>query len=144
MTGKPLPTWPLPVMALAQIYVGTAFVLPLRKPGAPWSVGYASLSAVFGLVGLAILALAVRNCVRLWHVQTWEASWTLVAVTVPVTLFSALWATGPMTIGVWHWSSLVPGTFAGYLIVVLAREVRRLLARSKDPARFVDPQHPAR
>jgi len=31
-----------------------------------------------------------------------------------------------------HWSSLVPGTFAAYLIVVLVREVRRLQVRSRN------------
>lgn len=144
MTAKPLPTWPLPLMALAQVYVGTALVSTLRESGAPWNDTYAVLSALAGLGGLLILALAVRNCLRLWRVHPCEASWVLVAVTVPVTLFSALWAAGPMTIGVWPWSSLVPGTFAVYLTVVLAREVRRRLTRSNDPGPLVDPQDAVR
>ena len=138
MTSKPLPAWPLPVLALAQVYYGTVLVSPLQEPGAPWSAGYAVLSAVGGLFGLALLGLAVRNCLRLWRVQPWEASWALVAATVLVALFSAVWATGPMSIGIWHWSSLVPGAFAMYLLVVLVREVRRRLARNKEPGRLVD------
>ena len=128
----------MPVLALAQIYYGSVLVSPLRELGAPWSTGYAVLSAVGGLFGLAILGLAERNCLRLWRVQAWEASWVLVAVTVLVALFSAAWATGPMSIGAWHWSSLVPGTFAAYLLVVLGREVRRQLARRNKPGLIVD------
>lgn len=133
MTAKPLPTWPLPVMALVQVHFGTVLVSPLRESGAPWSAGYASLSALASLAGLVVLAFAVRNCIRLWQVQPWEASWALVAATVLVTLFSALVATGPTTIGLWHWESLIPGTLAVYLIVVLVREMSRLLARSREP-----------
>lgn len=138
MTAKPLPTWPLPVMALVQVHFGTVLVSPLRESGAPWGAGYASLSALASLTGLVVLAFAVRNCIRLWQVQPWEASWALVAATVLVTLFSALVATGPMTIGVWHWESLIPGTLAVYLIVVLVREMSRLLARSPEPNQSVE------
>jgi hypothetical protein len=120
------------MVALAQVYFGTVLVSPFREPGAPWDVGYAVLSAVASIGGLTILALAVRNCLRLWRVPPHEASWALVTLAVPVTLFSGLWATGPMTLGVWHWYSLVPGTFAAYLIVVLVREVRRLQVRSRN------------
>jgi hypothetical protein len=130
---KPQPAWPLPVMALVQVHFGTALVSPLRESGAPWSVGYAVLSGIASLGGLVVLAFAVRNCIRLWQVQPWEASWTLVAATVLVTLFSALVATGPVSIGLWRWESLIPGTLAVYLIVVLARETSRLLARSPGP-----------
>lgn len=90
------------------------------------------LSGIAGLAGLVVLAFAVRNCIRLWQVQPWEASWALVAATVLVAFFGALWATGPLSIGRWRWESLIPGTLAVYLIVVLVREVRRLLARLPD------------
>lgn len=138
MTAKPLPTWPLPVMALVQLHFGTVLVSPLREPGAPWSVGYAVLSGIASLAGPVVLAFALRNCIRLWQVQPWEASWALVTATVLVTLFGALWATGPMTIGLWRRESLIPGALAGYLIVVLVREVSRLLARSLDPGQSVE------
>lgn len=96
------------------------------------------MSTVASLVGLAVLALAARNCMRVWRVPPGEASWALVAATGLVSLFSALWATGPLTIGVWHWESLVPGAFAVYLVVVVVREVNRRLARSKAPGQSWD------
>lgn len=83
------------------------------------------------LFGIGVLALAFRNCVRLWRAEAGEAFWALVVAVVLVTLFGALWATGPLAIGVWRWSSLVPGTFAAYLMVVLWREVRRRLSWGK-------------
>ena len=112
--------------------------LPLREPGASWDAGYAALSTIASVACLAILALAARNCMRLWRVPPGEASWALVAAAGLVGLFSALWATGPLTIGVWHWESLVPATFAVYLVVVLVREVKRRLARSKATDQSVD------
>ena len=57
---------------------------------------------------------------------------------VLVSHFCALWATGSMTIGVWQWRSLLPATFATYLVVVLVREVHRRLARNKELGQFVD------
>jgi hypothetical protein len=128
---KPAPTWLLPVMALAQVWAATVLVAPLREPGASWNVGYAALSTVSNLAGLAILALAARNCSRLWRASQEQASLALAVATALVSLFSALVATGPMTIGVWHWESLVPATLALYLAVVLGREVNRLLARGR-------------
>ena len=135
---KPEPTWPLPVLAFAQVWVGTVLIAPLREPDASWHHGYAALSTIASLAGLAILALAARNCMRLWRVPPEEASWALVAAAGMVGLFSALWATGPLTIGVWHWDSLVPATFAVYLGVVVVREVKKRLARSKATDEPVD------
>lgn len=43
-----------------------------------------------------------------------------------------------MTIGLWHWESLIPGALAMYLIVVLVREMSRLLARSPEPNQSVE------
>jgi hypothetical protein len=137
VSAKPVPTWPLPVLALAQLFVGTVLVSPLRETSAPWSLGYAVLSAVVGLAGLAILGLAVRNCVRLWRLRPSEASWALVAAMLLTALHGALWAAGPTTIGIWRWWSLVPGTFAAFLVIVLVREVRRRLAKSKEPRQLV-------
>jgi len=117
-------------MAFAQVWVATVLVARPREPGASWDAGYAALSVIASLAGLAILTLAARNCIRLWRVPAREASWTLVAATTLVGLLSALAATGPMTIGVWHWESLAPATLAMYLLVVLVREVNRRLARS--------------
>jgi hypothetical protein len=136
--AKPLPTWPLPVMALVQMHFGTVLVSPLRESGAPWSVSYAVLSALASLAGLVVYAFAVRNCLRLWHVPPWKASWALVAATILVALFSALVATGPMSIGLWRWESLIPGALAVYLIVILVREMSRLLARSPEPNQSVE------
>lgn len=140
MTPRTIPTWPLPVLAFAQVWVGTVLVAPLREPGAPWDAGYVALSAIAGLAGLAILALAARNCIRLWKVSPGEASWALIAATGLVSLFSALWATGPMTIGAWHWESLAPAILAVYLVVFLVREVNRRLAPTKAPRQSVDPE----
>jgi hypothetical protein len=112
------------VLALVQVYFGTVSISPLREPGAPWSLGFAVWSAAFGLMGVAILALAARNCRRLWRVPPREVSWALVAVTLLVALLSALWATGPLSIGLWRWWSLIPGAFAAFLLVVVVRDVR--------------------
>jgi hypothetical protein len=49
MTPRPMPAWPLPVMALVQVWFATVFVVPLREPGAPWSLSYAVLSGIAGL-----------------------------------------------------------------------------------------------
>ena len=125
MSAKPQPAWLLPLVGLAQVWVGTLLVSFLERPGASWTVGNVLLAAVVAGVGIAILALAVRNCVRLWQVPAREGSWATVGVLVVATLLSAAWATGPTTVGEWHWSSLVPGAFAAYSLVVLAREVFR-------------------
>lgn len=125
MSPERPPAWPLPVMALFQVYVAMVLISPLREPGARWDAGYAALAAIAGVGGLAILSLAVRNCGRLWRVPAQEASWSLVAAAGLTALYSAMWATGPLTLGVWHWSSLVPAALAAYLLVVVAREIRR-------------------
>lgn len=128
---RPEPTWALPVMALAQVWAVTVLVAPLREPGASWNAAYAALSMVSNLAGVAILALAARNCTRLWKVSQGQASWALVATTASVSLFSAVVATGPMTIGVWHFESLIPATLALYLAIVLVREVKTRIALAK-------------
>lgn len=125
MTVKPLRTWLLPLTALAQTYVGTVFVSLLRQPVPSWDSRDAVLSALAGLAGLGVLALAVRNCFRLWGAQRGETSWALIAAAVTATILSVLWATAPMTVGIWACSSLIPGTFATYLIVVMLRQVAR-------------------
>ncbi len=129
--SKPIATWPLAVMAFAQVWLGTVLVAPLREPDASWDAGYAALSAISGLAGLTILALAARNSLRLWRVPPQEASWALVAATGLLGLLSALWATGPLTIGAWHWESLVPASFAVPMVAVCVRGVHARLARSK-------------
>jgi hypothetical protein len=125
-------------MALVQVHFGTVLLSPLSESGASWSFSYVVLSALASLAGLVVLAFAVRNCIRLWQVPIWEASWALVVATVLVALFSALVATGPMSIGLWRWNSLIPGTLAVYLIVVLVREMSRLLPRRPEPNQPVE------
>jgi hypothetical protein len=114
-------------LALVQVWFGTALFSPLTESGASWNGGYALLSAIWSLAGLAILALAVRNCVRLWRVPPAEASWALVASAVVVAGFSALIASGPMSSGVWRWWALIPGALATYLFIILGRELHRKL-----------------
>lgn len=70
---RPEPTWPPPVLAFGQVWVGTVLIAPLREPGASWDAWYAALSTIASLAGLAILALAARNCMRLWGVPPEEA-----------------------------------------------------------------------
>jgi hypothetical protein len=81
MNAKPQPVWPLPILALVQVCFGTTLFLPLKEPGASWNGGYVVLSTVWSFAGLAILTLAVRNCLRLWRAPPLEASWALAAST---------------------------------------------------------------
>lgn len=129
MTPQSAPAWPRPVLALAQVWIGTALMIPLREPEAPWHAGYAALAAAGGLVGLAFLGLALRHCVVLWR-EPREPSSALVVVALPVILFSGVVATGPMSVGSWQWQSLPFGALAAYLLVVVARELGRWLRRS--------------
>lgn len=138
MKTKAQPTWPLPVLAFGRVWVGTVLIAPLRRSGASWDAGYAALSTIATLAGLAILLVAARNCMRLWRVPPEEASWALVAAAGLVGLVSALAATGPLTIGVWHWESLVPATFAVYLVALLVREGNKRWARSRSTGQSVD------
>ncbi len=132
MTPRSSPSWSLPVTAFAQVWVAAVLVSPPREPGTPWAFGYAALSGIVSLAGLAVLAFAVRNCGRLWRVPPGQASWALVAASALVASVSLLVATGPVSIGVWDWESLMPGALGAYLIVVVVREVSRLLARGND------------
>ena len=129
---KSSPVWSLPILALVQVWFGTALFSPLREPGATWDGGYALLSAIGSLGGLAILALAVRNCLRLWRVPSAVASWALMASAAVVAGFSALVAIGPMSSGVWRWWALVPGALATYLFVILGRELHRKRSQRGD------------
>lgn len=112
MTAKPQPLWPLPILALVQVWFGTALLSPLKEPGASWNGGYAVLAALGNVAGLAMLALAGRNCLRLWRVPPSQASWALVISSALVASLSALVAMGPVTSGVWRWWALVPGALA--------------------------------
>lgn len=134
MSAKPWPTWPLPVLALAQSYFGTVLVTPLREAGAPWSLEQPGLPTAVSVAGLAMLGLAARNCVRLWRVRSREASRGLVAASVMTAVLSAAWAAGPLMIGVGRWWSVVPGTLTAFLILVLVREVRRRAHTGADEA----------
>lgn len=135
-----MPAWPLVITALAQMYFGTAFAFVWDITDVPESLTEAVLVLVSVLIGLSFLALAVRSCVRLWRLAPSGATWSLVATVVPVVAFCGLWATGPLSIGAWNWSSLVPGAFAVFLVVVL---VRRLLIRDSDPAPSVTSEQTA-
>lgn len=138
MTAKPQPLWPLPILALVQVWFGTGLLSPLKEPGASWNGGYAVLAGLGSAAGLAMLALAGRNCLRLWRVPPSQASWALVISSALVASLSALVATGPVTSGVWRWWALVPGALATYLIVLLGREIRRMRVRTNASSVFVD------
>lgn len=138
MTAKPQPLWPLPILALVQVWFGTALLSPLKEPGASWNAGYAVLAALGNVAGLAMLALAGRNCLRLWRVPPSQASWALVISSALVASLSALVAMGPVTSGVWRWWALVPGALATYLIVLLGRAIRRMRVRTDASSMFVD------
>lgn len=125
MKHAPLPHWALPVLALAQVWLGN--VAPLREPGAPWDAQYLMLAAIFGLVGLGIWVLAIRTCVILWRLPACTDSWSLFAVSAVVAAFAGLWATGPLTLGVWRWGSLAPGALALFLVGLPMRGAFRRL-----------------
>jgi len=133
-----MPAWPLVITALAQMYFGTAFAFVTDVTDVPHSLTEAVLVLASGLIGLTFLALAVRNCRRLWRLAPSSAVWPLVATTVPTAAFCGLWATGPLSIGSWKWSSLVPAAFAVFLVVVL---VRRLWTRGTITERPVAAEH---
>jgi hypothetical protein len=125
VTAKPTPVWPLPVLALLQVVFGMALVPGVDELDGSWTVGFALVWTIVTVGGCALLVLAVRNCRRLWRVAPGEESWSMVVAVGLAGAFSWLWATGPLSIGVWHWDSLVHGAFGAYLVVVLARELRR-------------------
>lgn len=108
--------------------------MSMQEPGGPWDLKYSLLSGPFVIMGLVVLAFAARNCSRLWRVEAWEASWGLVAALAVTVTFSFLIAAGPLTVGTWRWTSLIDGTFGAFLVVVLAREVRRRLVRKSHTA----------
>lgn len=132
--------WPLPMMALAQVWVADLLASPLDEPIAHWTSGYAVLAGISGLAGLGLLALAAHNCFRLVRTKPCEASWTLVGAVGLAALVSALVAAGPMTVSEWHWKSLIPAALATYLLLVLVRETNRVLNRGNEPTEPVGPR----
>lgn len=129
MVSQPAPVWHLPLLGFIQVWLGTGFIAPLREPGTSWSVVYGVLSALFNLICVYVLVLAARNCSRIWRAEPPAATWALVATALPTAVLCAAVATGPLTLGLWRWKSLIPALFALFLVVALIREVMRLVAR---------------
>lgn len=129
MVSQPAPVWHLPLLGLVQVWLATGLIAPIREPGTSWSGVYDVLSVLLNLVGIYVLVLAARNCSRIWRAEPRAATWALVATALPTAVLCAAVATGPLTLGLWRWKSLIPALFALFLVVALIREVMRLVAR---------------